>query len=460
MPTPRAPSNGCSLLILAAAFVSGAAGAQTAQAPAAVAGGEVYGVSLAPPTETTQLGISLGVGETDNVFLSGSPTRSQTIGVAGLDFDVQRQGTLLEVDAKGAFEDSYFLQNAFGNQLYGRFDGLTSVQLVPGVWKWVVQDDFGQAQLDPTAPLTPTNLENVNVFSTGPDFKFRLGGTGFVEAALRYSLAHYETSPLDGHRELANLAVGEEMSPASSISLNADEQQLRFDDTQVNTDYDRRELYARYQLHGARTGLDLDLGVSQSDITGRWVSAGLAQITAHRLISASTTLTLALGHELTDAADSFRNLRGGAGTGIVIAPVAGTSDPYLSNYASAELRFERNRTAITVGARWERDTYEQAAAFGDSRAALSAVLTRRLTQELSLEVLGSWQRIHYYSNAYYETDWPVGAALVMTPGRHTSFRLRVDHLSHDTTNPDVSITENRVFLSVEYRPWPQPESAP
>jgi hypothetical protein len=43
-----------------------------------------------------------------------------------------------------------------------------------------------------------------------------------------------------------------------------------------------------------------------------------------------------------------------------------------------------------------------------------------------------------------------------------SFRLRIDHVSHNVTGPGVSFTENRVFLTAEYRPWPgtQPGSAP
>ena len=454
MTSPRASISLCSLLILAAAAFPGRAGAQSAQPPAFVAGGDVSGISLAPRTETTQLGISAGAGETDNVFLTGAPTHSQTLGMLGLDLDLQRHGTLLDVDTKGNFEYADYLQNAYGKQLFGRFDGLASLQLIPEVWKWVVQDNFGQAQLDPTVPLVPSNLENVNVLSTGPDFRFRLGGTGFVAMQLRYAVTHYETSPLSGNRELANLSVGEEVSSASSVSLNVDDQRLRFVNTQVNTDYDRRELYARYQLHGARTALDADLGVSQSDGTGRWVSATLAQLSARRLVSASTTLTLALGHQLTDGADSFRNLKGGAGSGIVIAPVAGTTGTYLSNYGSAELRFERSRTTLDVSARWEKDTYAQFAVLDGSRGAVSADLVRHLTPLWSFEMLGSWQRIHYYSDGYSEIDWPIGAALVLIPGKRTTYRLRVDHLRHSVTGPGVNFTENKVFLGAEYRPWP------
>jgi hypothetical protein len=455
MTSGPAPLKLCApLLVAMVASAYGATSAETiASSPAPIAGGEVNNPSLAPPTETTQLAVSVGAGETDNVFLTGSPTQSQTLALVGLDFDLQRQGSALNIDTKGDFQYLDFLEHAFGSHLYGRFDGQASMDLVPGNVKWVVEDYFGQAQLDPFEPLTPENLENVNVFSTGPDFRVRLGATGFVELDLRYALSHYQISPFSGKRELANLAVGEELSTASSVSLNLDGQRLRFDDTAVNTDYDRREAYVRYDFRGARTGVDLDLGVSQSNEAETWVSAPLAKLSARRLLSPSLTLTLAVGHELTDASDGFRNLKSGATGGIVIAPVAGTMDTYLSNYGSAELRFQRNRTTIALSARWERDTFAQSAPTDITDGAVEAFFQRRMTPLLALQLHGSWGHIHYYNGGYYETDWPVGAAVLLSPGRRVDFKLSADHIRHNVTASGLSYTENRVFLVAEYRPW-------
>lgn len=452
-----APAKYCAPFFLA--VVTSALGATFPQSvalpPAPIAGGEVNNPSLAPPAEESQLTISAGVGETDNIHLTSSPTQSQTLGLLGLNFDLQHQRSLLNVDAKGDFQYIDYLQNAYGNQLYGRLDGLVSINLIPGNWKWIFEDHFGQAQLDPFSPLTPLNLENVNVFSTGPDFRVRLGATGFIEMNLRYTLTHYQTSPLSGNRELANLAVGDQLSAVSSVSLNVDEQRLRFDDTSTNADYDRREVFARYELRGARTGFDFDLGTSQTNETERWVSAPLAKLNARRLLSPSLTFTLTVGHELTDANDSFRNLKNGAaGAGIVIAPVAGTTDTYLSNYGSADLRFEQKRTAIALSARWERDTYAQFASLDVTSGALGALVERRLNPMVSVQARGSWQHVHYYSSGYYETDWPVGAALLLTPGRRVNFKLTADHIRHNVTGQGLAYTENRVLLTAEYQPWP------
>src|SRR5579864_7227836 len=117
---------------------------------------------------TLNYGVDAGVGETDNVNLSSDKT-SQTLAVADVDFSLQEQRRLFDVNATGAFSYLDFLQGAYSPELIGRFDGLARFALIPERLIWVLQDDFGQAQIDPFASVTPTNRENINYLSTGPD---------------------------------------------------------------------------------------------------------------------------------------------------------------------------------------------------------------------------------------------------------------------------------------------------
>ncbi len=460
-PTMGAASARCCALLLTAAVATAqaATGSEEAQLPSAMAGGETN--RLAPPgapTEAAELGLSVGAGETDNVFLSAAPTTSQTVALLGLDFDLKRQSARFAVDAKGDFQYFDYLRNAYGSQLFGRFDGLATAELIPGVWKWVFQDNFGQAQQNAFQPLTPLNLEYVNVFATGPDFRVRTTDRGFAEASVRYALTHYQISPFSGNRLLGRVGVGEQLSAVSSVSVNVDETRLRFTDTlngiPVNSDYDRRELYARFEARGARTALAMDLGVSQTDERGGWVSAPLAELSVTRALSPATKVTVAAGHQLTDASDSFRDLKSGASGGIVIAPVAGTTATYLSNYASGDLRFELNRTIIAISARWESDTYARIHLRDVNTGAVSGSVTRRLTPQLEAQVGGSWQHEHYYNANYYQIDWPVGAALIYTPAKRVDFKFRIDHVRQNVQGPGVEYSENRALLTAEYRPWP------
>ena len=333
--------------------------------------------------EILSYGVDAGLGETDNVTLAPHNTVSQTMAAVDADFDVKHQSRRLDVDAKGNFTYFDYLQGAFGSQLIGRFDGTAHVALIPQRLTWVFQDDFGQAALDPFVPTSPGNLENINFFSTGPDLALRVGGTGFVHTGARYARAQYATSPFNSNRYLATLAAGLQLSARSSVSLNGAFERVLFENTVVNGDFDRTSAYARYEIQGARTALSVDLGatkITQSASSGMstvilspsgkpiivpvsipqsaYSTTGpLARLAVTRKLSTAASLTLSGARELTDGSSSFGSIQGGAIGVVGTVPALLTSSSYISNSASVDWEYRRNRTTIGVSGRWGKDVY-------------------------------------------------------------------------------------------------------
>ncbi len=308
--------------------------------------------------EALTYGADLGVAESDNVTLVSTNKVSQTMAVADADFDYKKISRRLDVDAKGNFTYLDYLQGAYGSQLIGRFDGIAHLAIIPDRIVWVLQDDFGQAALDPFTPVTPTNLENVNYVSTGPDFALRFGANSYVNASARYARAQYATSPFNSNRVLGNLAWGLQLSARSSVSLNGDTERVMFENTVLNSDFDRTNGFVRYEVHGARTDLSADLGATTISQNGTSTSGGLAKVELARKLSAAAKLTVSVGRDLTDASTSFSNLQSGAIGLVGTAPAAQTSNNYTSNYVSAGWQYQRNRTTLSVSGRWEKDLYD------------------------------------------------------------------------------------------------------
>jgi hypothetical protein len=440
--------------------------------PIAIAAALAQAATAAP--QTLDYGVDVGVAETDNVTLVPTDKVSQTMALVSADFDVKQLTRLLDLDAKGNFSYIDYLQDAYGRQLLGRFDGMAKIALVPQLLTWVVQDDFGQSALDPFTPTIPSNLENVNYFSTGPDLALRLGATTFMDMSARVARAQYETSPYNSDRLLGNLAWGLQLSAQSSVSLNADTERVLFENTIVNTDFDRTNGFVRYEIKGARTDLSADLGATVIDQDGSKTNGGLVKFDVSHKLSAAAKLTLSVGRDLTDASNSFSSLQSGA-IGIVgTAPAAQTSDSYTSDYVTAGWQYERNRTIIAVSGHYEKDSYGQAPVLDYSRGGAEFRVERKLTRALNLEVLGRLYKTDYANPAAIAalsalntqngvvppngssdfSDSLVGAALTWVHGRALEVRLRVEHSSRVTTGVDAGYRENRVLLTVGYRPRP------
>ena len=441
--------------------------------------------------DTLLYGVDVGVAESDNVTLVSTNKVSQTMAVADGDFDIKQQSRLLDVDAKGDFTYLDYLQGAYSGQLIGRFDGSAHLALIPDRLVWVVQDDFGQAALDAYTPVTPTNLENVNYLSTGPDFALRFGASSYLNMSARYARTEYQTSPYNSNRLLGDLAWGYQLSAQSSVSLNGETERVLFANTVVNSDFDRSSGFLRYEVKGARTELSADLGATTINQYGS-TTRPLAKVSLARKLSAAAKLTLTAGRDLTDASTSFSGLQSGAIGLVGTAPAAQTTDNYTSSYASASWQYERNRTLIALSARWERDIYDNAPVTGvsltgvpptvaplpgapvTSAPALDYTLSgaefrveRKMTRALSAEILGRIYKTDYLHSTVagqlgtpnYNTEL-VAAGLTWRHGRALEVKLRYEHNAEVTTGI-YGYGENRVILTVGYRPRDrQPESDP
>jgi hypothetical protein len=437
--------------------------------------------SDSPPTNTRPPGneqgiyLTAGLGETDNVALVESGAQSQTFATVGVLVDYERKGPLLSGTVKGGVDYFRYLQNAFPGQAIGRLDGNGSFAIVPDRVKWVLQDDYGSAQVDALTAQNPQNIQSVNVVSTGPDVELHPTDNSFVRLGGRYAVATWQTSPFNNKRTLASLSIGDELSLASSVSLNADFTKVSFQNTTVNPDYDRRKFFGRYETRGVRTSLSLDLGVAQVDDTGTWRSKGIVQALLSRDLTPFQSIYIAGGQQYTDTSDSFQSLTAGAAGNTIIAPGVGAAGNYLSDSGNVGWRFKRDRTSIDLSGRWERDRYtiEPSAAqlsqyivaglpvgLDATRRGLEGRASRQFTRTLSGDFRVSYSHESFDTLGFADHSLLIGFGLTVTANPRLEYRLRFDHTTRaidslpaltSAQQLAVGFTENRVFLTAAYR---------
>jgi hypothetical protein len=199
-PAAELPGAGLPGTILPTPGLAGAGGAELSVMPAAY----------------TIYGISAGVGATDNVKLSATNPKSQGLAATNLFFELIRTGSRLDLNAVGNFSDIDYLENAYSNQVLGRFDGFANLTLWQNHLKWLVRDDYGDQQINPLQSLNPTNLQRVNVFASGPTLTLQPTLSRFVELQGLYSRNTWQNSPFTGNSAMGMATVGHQFSPTSS----------------------------------------------------------------------------------------------------------------------------------------------------------------------------------------------------------------------------------------------------
>jgi hypothetical protein len=413
-------------------------------------------LGLAPmPPDYTRYGASVGVGASDNINLTATDPKSQALAATNLFFDLIRSGSRLQLSALGNFSDINYLEHAYNNQVLGRFDGTGNLTLWQHHLTWLVRDDYGDSQIDPLQALTPTNLQRVNVFTTGPTLMMQPTVSSFVELQGLYSRNTYQNSPFSGNSETGSLTVGHQMSPSSSISFIGRVQQERFDNTIVNTNYQVREYYGDYNLKGARTSIDAQGGLAQANDAGSWKSSPLARLSLTRSTSEFSSVSLSGGRDYVNAMGSFAALGAGTTGGVPVGPVAQTTANALHTYGNANWRFSRLRTTVALFGAWERDAYDRQSQFDFSRSDFGFSLGRQLTPRLSANITGTTDRSQYLDQGFTDNYNTVGGGVVYRPGAWVVIYGRYDHAfrrpSGDKSN-GLGFDENRVYIMIGYYP--------
>jgi len=427
-------------------------------------------------------GGDFGFGHSDNISLVPTNKIAENMATADANFALTQTGARLEDSLKGNFSYFDFLEHTYGSELIGRFDGAASFAIVPERVTWTVQDDFGQGQVDAFGSPTPNNIQNINAFNTGPNFTFRFGGTTFLDLTARYGRVQYGASPFDSNRLLGGLELGENLSARSTVGFNVNTERVLFTNTAENTDFDRSSAFLSYQVHGARTDLNLRGGLTRVEAGDFSTSGALGLFDLTRKVSPASTVELSAGRDLTDATASFANLQNGALNTINFSQAAVTSDVYTQTFAQAAWNYKRDRTAVGLSARWERDSYgdqpiqgvnligssivtdiTNAATLDYSRRGAELSINQQVTRTFAVQVLGSFYYTSYqHANFVADSggtnydDGRIGAGLSWREGRALVLQLRYDHTTRIVggVGSGTGYQENVVFLTVGYQPLP------
>lgn len=394
--------------------------------------------------------IQVGVIESDNIQRLPSGGSDETIGVAELALDWHAKRPWLDVDVDADVSHLDYFPATYSGQFIGNFLGQAQFKLVPQYLSWSFADNFGQAPVEPLAPITPANIENINYFSTGPTLSVPLGRATLLDITGQYGRVDYQVSPLDSTVLTGGVGLVHELSSLASISLNARDERVEFKDDQLNPNYDREEAFARYDTKGSRTELGIDLGYSRLRMPGASQGIPLARLDLSRRLSASSTIGVAVGHDYSDGADSFRMVQAVGGATLNTQPIVDAAAPFVSSYGTLAWNFKHARTTFDFTASYFRDRYQTDATLNNDRTVIDARLARQITSVLQLALTEDMVRWQFTNESENATTTDTVLQLTWRAGSRVSVFLAY-YLAKGSGNfPGFQYTENRVWLSIGY----------
>ncbi|HET7844375.1 MAG TPA: hypothetical protein VFL14_09510 [Xanthomonadales bacterium] len=400
--------------------------------------------------------LSLGLEHSDNIARTSGDEIDDTILVPRAVVDLLHRGPRFEATVAADVSYRHYLDGSFDDEVRGRADAVAWWSILPGRLRWLFEDHLA---VEPVSLFTrddPSNLQQINVFTTGPQLELRPSPRTRVEADLRWTDSWAEeTREFRGQRTQATLRGELERTPLSTWGLAIEAWDVGFEDEFTSADYRRADVYASYARRLRRFELDAQAGGTRIDFDdGGDTSGPLARVGIAWLIDADQALRLRLRRQFSDATQSLIDVplleAPGTGTPIERGVVA---DVFRER--SAELRYERRgrRFAIDAGPFWRDYEYENTPTLDRRSDGAVAEASWALSPRTSLRFAAAGERRDYALDGREDRDIEIALGVERRFTDHWSGRAGVLHRRRDSTAPNQDYDENVVFVTAV---WSRP----
>lgn len=256
------------------------------------------------PTNDYLLDLELGAEYSDNRGRFDSDGPDDTAIIPRLVLDLFRSGSLLEARIQGSAEYRNSIDNAFDDELRANLATLVDWNIVDDSLTWTFQDVASVEPINLFAVDAPDNLQQTNVFVTGPTWVVRPGAAWEVllDARFIHSYAE-EVDDFNSERLSGAARLLRRMTPTRTVSAGVEVTDVGYRNPPSDlNDYERLDATVRLTSAQARVEMDLAAGYT-------WIEPDFLNDTASPLlrlaidwsVSDQTALRLAARHELSDS---------------------------------------------------------------------------------------------------------------------------------------------------------------
>lgn len=261
------------------------------------------------PASALDWGMQARVGAIDSDNLAQAPSalaESATIGVVELGGELEHYSRSLLIDAEATHAYRHFFRTDFNDE--NRSQLRASVEWMPirDVLRFSATETYGQLALNPAEGLLPSNYENANVLTAGPELMIPLGPDTRIVAEGEYRAASFSESPVDTSRRFGQVSVEREFSRLVTAYAGVSTAKVDFDIDGLTRGYDVQTIEAGMDALGRRTALGFRAGRDSVDFGGDHFSGSTYQLDLERRITRATRVFATARREITDSAQVFQ----------------------------------------------------------------------------------------------------------------------------------------------------------
>lgn len=417
---------------------------------------------MVSPSQAGEFAYGLGYLATHSDNISRVPTneRSDTIHSLLAGFAYQENTSNLVARVLAQAEYNKYNKDTYGDQSLFYVTSSAVWTISPQRFLWTVEDTARQALIDSTGVDTPSNRVGVNVLSTGPDFLVRFSPVQTLALGARLGDVYTGRANADSKRLNGTAGWQYQASSVSTYSLNYQTLDVRYEDSMLNNDFRRQDLFARAQYRPSRSQYTMDLG--KSDINrdrGSDLSGTLARFMWTRQLTNESSFGISAAREFSDtgtdllvASQSLSSPTTPTSQAVqntVLTSDILTSDVYLAKHGEIFYTRRGSQLGVEFNAshrKYDFETIAQDRKETGGRLQLDYFYSAATTLSLFTE----YTKTEYLNFVRSDTDHDSGIRFGYRLTRTVSMGLEGRHTERSSTDPTLKYVDNRVLFSVLY----------
>jgi hypothetical protein len=406
-------------------------------------------------------GLGLGVEHSDNLGRRIDDPQTGNRISPYVEVSASQAGESLQATIAGSVAYNHYTGADFDPNFSANFGAELVWSLLPGRLLWTLENYATQQPIDVFASARPDNVQNANVFATGPALLYRISENLAGRTELRYVNSYAEeTEEFNSDRFALTTRLLRDLDEVSSLSGNASLEAVRLDNpTELAPDFDRFGVFAGYDRRGARSTFHLDAGWNWVDADGQPRRDGLlARADGTFALSDISSLEGSIRRELSDAAADL-----GAGAPDVDALLLPQSTGGAGGVSTltgevfeldrVDLAWQRagQRLTLRSGAYWSRQRYDASDDLDQRNRGFSTTLDYALGQRSSVGVFSitNWQ--DFTNTGFDSREEEYGVRYRVRLQRQLEFNFEATRANRESSEPLDGFDEDRLYAGLVWR---------
>ena len=368
---------------------------------------------------------------------------------------VTEESSLMSLSLDSDLQYINYTQNTFSDEILGDLNLDLVAYAIPDRLSWIVTNNWGQLLEDTLSAPSPSNREDVNIFSTGPDLYFLFGKTNRLTLFGRYVDDYYEIRDFDSERVNYGASYVRFLPGERSIGVYGVRTDVDYDSMAL-TDYNRNDLFLRFESETSKSQFRLDAGYSEleRDFDGATDDGILAELEFSRDISGTSKVIALYSYSYSDSGERFTDISSGS-EDLATDDIAEVPDPF--RLEEFRIGFDRSTGVdnfrLALGA--QEEEYTVSIDRDRQIREVEASYSRSLNKAISVGIAGNFTNRDYDNRDREDDDWNVDLFGIYELSRNLDIRLELSTLERSSSGADISSTsdgydENRAFIEVRY----------